>query len=287
MISVVNRVVLLGGSGWIGREITSKSEHVISTNEIRNLINTRSRQDIIDYLRDEINADTKTVVINTIGTKNGNARELLRANYYIPSLISDALRGTSSYLIHIGSASEFGTVQNRLISDDEGLNPQSLYGVSKVLGSLSLSDYKNRIILRPFNLVDKFLVPGHVLLDLRNRTEISCKTGKKIILQNPLTTRAYVTKRFLLKSIEFCIDARPTGTYNICSDNLISYGELCLRMAKLLGFKNKKVDFSTADSTDYCVGNPNKWTLTSGLTERIQHDDLAKIILESTPIEKC
>lgn len=161
------KILLLGSSGFVGKninEIISKTFSVIKTQRLD------IKNDKIVYLDLE---DKNTwqnllplkfdIVINSIGygvVKNEiNCDKFININYILPMELREYLINyfPNLFWIQIGTAFEYSLDCER-IDESSQTNPQTLYGISKLMFSnyLLKSSNRNFLILRPFAMFGKY-----------------------------------------------------------------------------------------------------------------------------------
>lgn len=245
---------------------------------LRSIIDLRNKKEAIEFIKNEISPDRNTIVVNCIGKSKGDLSLLKKSNFEIPDLIGQALARTSAHFVHLGSAAEYGTGRCVLLNENSKCTPLTDYGKTKLRGSKAALMYPNTTVLRPFNIFDLNLPADHVLLDLRRRVYMASSGENEVRLINPRTTRDFISKEFLVRSILCASDLRATGTFNICSGSAISYGEIVSDLAKLRGINNPILIEKETKEIDYCVGNPKSWWKIASLMENTLRKDLVYTI---------
>lgn len=131
----MNRVLLFGASGFLGRHVhralldQPRLSHVSSPGRDRCDLVTAAVEEIADLLRSE----RPTAVVNCTGLLDGEATELMLANTVVTAKLLDAIAtaDTGIRLVRLGSAGEYGPVPFRLpVSETEPTRPVSAYGLS-------------------------------------------------------------------------------------------------------------------------------------------------------------
>ena len=172
---VFERVLIIGGTGFIGSNLVSKliesgcSPTVLSRNKDKNNLpeNLKNKASLVELNIENLSSTknfildfSPTLIINSAATLNLediNGKPVYRTNYEaVRNLLEASLVANVKRIILFGSADEFG---NQPIPQNENLSlqPNSRYASSKAeQTNLAVQMYKNAglpvVILRPFTV---------------------------------------------------------------------------------------------------------------------------------------
>lgn len=271
-------IVVLGSTGWIGTQLIEELDsftYAVPGQVIRQIMevgNPKAR------LKELLDLSTNSIFINLIGNRHGSESEMIVANEEFPNLLADILAPSENFIIHLGSAAEYGTQDPKVaITEDCECKPVSIYGRTKLRGTEYIQSLDNSVVLRPFNVVGANLDEKNILSLILNKTRVAMESTQPMTLQNAHTTRDFVPIEFLLRSIGKAIELRKTGTYNICTGIPISLNEIIQEIMKIGGWKERIISTSL-DPNDVIFGNPSKWLKLSGLSTLISASEIIEIV---------
>ena len=271
-------IVVLGSTGWIGKRLIQELDllaHAVPGEVIRQIMEVRNSK---ARLKELLDVSTNSIFINLIGNRHGSESEMIAANEEFPNLLADILAPSENFIIHLGSAAEYGIQDPEVsISEDCECKPVSIYGRTKLRGTECIQSLDNSVVLRPFNVVGANLDEKNTLSIILNKTRVAMESSQPVTLQNAYTTRDFVPIDFLLRSICKAIELRRTGTYNICTGIPISLNEIIQAIMKIGGWKERIISTSL-DSNDVVYGNPGKWITLSGLSTSISAYEIIEIV---------
>ena len=106
------------------------------------------------------------VVVNAAGSyRLDDAKAATAANYEVPNQLGWLAARSPWRLVHLGSAAEYGpgAAGPEAIDEDHPCRPRSIYGTTKLAGSLAVMRWREQgaqaVVARVFNVVDTDLPP--------------------------------------------------------------------------------------------------------------------------------
>ena len=224
------RLAIIGSSGWIGRSVKALADRSPLCFDTVT-ISTRQPFGEVHDLRARLMPAPDFAVIFLAGLKFGDRAQLFQVNHGLPELLVAALANSGAHLVHIGSAAEYGDPGSaQPIDENFATAPTSDYGSSKLAGTTAVLRYPQSCVLRAFNIADHSMPEGHVLAEIRNKVETACRTGRSVELLSAITTRDFVSRRFVVTSLLHPADMRTVGLFNVCSGVGSSYGQIVEEM---------------------------------------------------------
>ena len=280
----MGRLAIIGASGWIGRAVRSLAATTESTTEVFSVdLNTTFIN--AENVRQILRPAPDLTVMCLAGKKNGARQELYNANAHLPSLIVESLEGSGAHLVHIGSSAEYGDPGTFLpIAEDLAPAPKSDYGASKLAGTEAVLNYRYSCVLRAFNIFDSEMPSGHVLTEISEKIECAYRNGSDVELRSAGTTRDFVTRNFIAKSLIHAAHHRTSGLFNICSGIGLSFQDIVEGAEDFLQYKLAVQDLG-CPSIRSVVGNPDSWFNETGLKEQSRASYVATLLLGTRGVQ--
>ncbi len=190
------RVVLFGGSGFIGRHVRAALEadpaitEVVCTGRDRHDLIAGSAADLTELLR----AEAPQAVVSCVGALGGSDEDLVRANTLVAAKLLEASGPAAprARLVRLGSAGEYGVVAHgHAVTEDDRLEPVGAYGVSHVAGTrlFTLAGESGRadaVSVRVFNPIGPGQPGENVLGRAAQRIREARGSGASVITLGPL-----------------------------------------------------------------------------------------------------
>lgn len=181
------RVVVVGGAGFLGRHVIAELAARPDTD-----VTVVSREsdpptglptvvlDVVDGREHDVERLLRRLrphaVINCAGAVTGDLIAMARANVWLVGILVDALAGTDTRLVHLGSSAEYGPGTPTVpVSETACPRPTSSYALTKLAGTQRVleavsSGRLSGVVLRVFNPIGPGAAPtslvGRVLAEL-------------------------------------------------------------------------------------------------------------------------
>ncbi|MCR6491749.1 NAD(P)-dependent oxidoreductase [Cellulomonas sp. P24] len=267
-------VILIGASGWIGREVGNRLPDS-TTVPAESVLESRG-----DALRPFLE-DGESVVINAAGSRYGPLETMRRYNADLPEILAQQVARFGGHLVHISSAAEYGLEQpGGLCHEDAVAAPTSDYGRTKLSGTRAVLDLHEASVLRVFNIAASEPQEGSAFADIIERVARAVATHADAQLLSAGTVRDWVSLQFVCESIAYAADRRPAGLYNICSGTGVRIGDAVeVALAELAPTSNVR-NLERFPSTTV-IGVPDRWTGVSGLSQALGASALAKVVIRA------
>jgi len=169
--------------------------------------------------------------------------EMFEANSYATyKLVENLLKSNVHYVIFMSSVAVYGSDANLEFKESDSCNPDTIYGLSKLLAENILKFWQKKsgkklTILRPFNIYG----PGNK----KGIIYSFCKSIKENdfveIFGEGNQTRDFLYIDDLVELILKILTRKKQGTYNIGSDNKYSINQVVGIFEDIYGRKIKKV----------------------------------------------
>ena len=257
------KLLVLGGSGLIGKELVRQAAHsheVISTYNNRNLklpnISTIKFcfPDDFESIKKFIIEEKPDVVINLIAHTNLDYCELNKKNAYelnviLTEKISNICNEINSRFIHISSDYVFDGKDGNYKESDE-TNPINYYGYTKKMSEIITLKNSNTVILRTSLVYDSKLESNFLkfIFEKLSRQE-------KIMVYNDILTTPILLDE-LIESILAIIPSNNCGIFHISGETCISRFEFAKSVAKIFGFNENFIIPVSFNSVEYKVPRP-------------------------------
>lgn len=252
-------VLLVGASGWIGRQLARDSERRVEVVPARTVLN--SDGGVLSALV----RSPHPLVINAAGLKAGNPEDLHEVNVHLVEVLASWLGPVGGHLVHLGSAAEYGLGQPDGYCDESAeCAPESPYGRTKLMGTQVALDSGCATVLRLFNILSVPPQPGSPLEDVSLRTRAAIRSGSDVELMSAQTVRDWVPIDFVLASVTSAVSHRPHGVFNVCSGVGVGMGDAVNEACRLLSSASRVRDLRQVPATTV-VGSPEAWRALSGL----------------------
>ena len=238
-------VAVTGGTGFIGGHLISRLQEgnidvrtLIRHNEVpvtygQNITGDLETGEGLEELLDGVD-----MVINLVGKMQPPFKDLVSLNAIVlDNLCQIAIKKGVKKLIHISTAGVYGIPRNnRPFIEKDIPMPDTLYGLSKLLGEQIISFYQRSfklpiIILRPSNIYGPGSDHGVVYNLIKSQKEI----GKVIIHGNGTQKRDFLYVEDMVDAIIKCLDYDSSwGIFNISTNEPKDLNELVATLGKVL-----------------------------------------------------
>lgn len=188
-----------------------------------------------DDIRNQISADKPDIIIHCASLTNieeceENKEYTEKINVGATRTISEAADKHDIKLIYISSDSVYDGVKGNF-SENDKINPQNYYGLSKYLGELEVLKVPDSLVLRTnifgWNIQEKTSLGEWILQSLQERKSI---TGFKDATFSSIYTFE------LARVIDIAIKKNLPGTFNCGASDCCSKYEFAVKIAELFDF---------------------------------------------------
>ena len=281
LVPVTTALIL--GSGWVGRAIAAQPG--IWTSSILANRTTYPWLAAGDTaagaeLRDFIERNGVTTVINTAGKLAGPHDELVAANVDFVRWLVDSLQGVEIRLVHLGSASEYGDPGTaEPIPETAPCRPQGPYGETKHAGVNLVLDAMDRglnaVVARGFNICGSGLPPTSPLGQWLTDVAALPEDGGTIRVWEAQTFRDFIRLDDLARGVaRLSVIDEPPAIVNICSGVGLFYGEIVQWLLQASG-KTAEVVSLDQGGIMSVVGDPRLFRSITGLDPQMSYQIIA------------
>lgn len=203
-----------------------------------------------DDIRNQISADKPDIIIHCASLTNieeceVNKEYTEKINVGATRTISEAADTHDIKLIYISSDSVYDGVKGHF-SENDKINPQNYYGLSKYLGELEALKVPDALVLRTnifgWNIQEKTSLGEWVLKSLRERKSIN---GFKDAIFSSIYTFE------LARVIDIAIVKNLSGTFNCGASDCCSKHEFAVKIAELFDFDKSLIIPISIDDYDF------------------------------------
>lgn len=189
---------------------------------------------------DECEVDkTTTKRINVLATKN----------------IVDEVMNNDVKLIYISTDAVYDGVKGNFLEDD-GINPQNCYGVTKYEGELEVLRKENSLVLRTnlfgWNIQNKNSLGEWILEEVKGKRRINC-------FRDAYFSTIYTME--LARVIDISVKKNLSGVYNCGSSDRCSKYEFALKIVGFFGLDKALITPISIDEFDFKARRGKKLTL--------------------------
>ena len=282
------RVLLTGGSGFIGKrlikklsciddvEITSLGIEKISSRLINEIIVPGFDCNIESYLEGKEFDCIIYLAGAGVNPSDRNIESLINVNsFMLSNLMSKFGDKKLKAVIYAGSSSEYASQHcSGNISEDHPLETQKLYGVTKVTGGMLALAVGHQLKipvahLRIFNAYGPGEAPHRLLpsliKNLKNNNSVDLSEGRQVrdfIYVDDICDAIISGLMHLLNG------TMDSGTYNISTGIGTAVRDFAVKVSKIMGVSEKLLNFGAIplriDDHAFVVGNPEKFMKACG-----------------------
>lgn len=211
-----------------------------------------------------------------------NADELWRVNVRGTAVLIDSLHRAGLgdvRIVCIGSAAEYASAGNGIISETSDVGPVSEYGRSKLAQSLLALSFARAfgqevIVARTFNLIgpgtSEQLVPGAMLKKLKTAS------SRTMAVSDAYSSRDFVDIRDAVAAYwELLNKGKENNVYNVCYGSSTTIAELAEKFVENLAGKSSveiKIDYMDKKRARHVLGSNEKIRQDTGWTPSISID---------------
>lgn len=260
------RVVLLGGSGFIGRQIAS----VLDANGVTVLslgsqhLNL-SEPHAVKRLQQELRSTDSVVLLSAITPDKGRSPDSFITNLLMLKHICEALQKVNvNHFVYFSSDSVYGRVQSYL-SEDSALAPQDLYGVMHLSREFMLSELRDI----PIVVLRVTMVYGagdtHGSYGPNRFFREALQNNRIVIFGCGSELRDHIHVNDVAAITVQCINMRTTGLLNIATGKSSTFKEVATMVSAQFSTKIELVEHPRAvqiTHRHFDITNLIKWNPT-------------------------
>ena len=275
-------VLVTGAGGLIGTELLPLLEGAVASGDRR-----RCDLSVPGQAAELVETVQPGTIVHLAGGTSPSRQEVYRKNVLttVHLLEAAARLGDRPYCIVLGSAAEYGEVEEDLVTESSPLRPVTEYGRAKLAQTALAESICEAAglpltILRPFNLVSPRLPPSSPLGNLRDqllRGERTVECGRLDVVRDfvPVSAVAEAIRRLVASPA-------PGQALNVCSGVGIELGAVLKAMAERLGVAVRivqKPELLAIPAAPRVVGDPSRLSRLTGLRIEVTAEGLAGLLL--------
>lgn len=250
----MKRVAISGASGFVGRNLV---EYLAKSKKYTLRV---SKGDLLDAsIADKFLKDTD-ILINLVGGFTLPFSDQVKKNILVlESLCNSAVQNKVQKIIHISAVAAYGSPKTgKVFKEEDKLNPDTLYGLSKKMGEEVLHYYQKNyglkyIVLRPPNIYG----PGSDHGVTFNFVKSIINTGQVTIEGSGTQKRDFLFVEDLVRAIDLSIiSTRNNEVFNITNGKIYNLLEVVKVLEKVVDKKIKIIyKESIKSSKNVSAGN--------------------------------
>ena len=245
---LVERVLILGGSGFIGQNIVEKLSH-----KTKNVVSLGSKNldltapDSVDKLKNILNKSDTVIFLSAITPDKGKNIATFTKNILMMQHFIDAIKTSPvAHIIYLSSDAVYGFDQS-YISEESPVAPESLYGVMHLSREIMLSEVHEipHAILRVTMVYGKG--DSHFAYGPNRFYDSALKNKTIEIFGNGEEYRDYIHIDDLVSIIEKIICLKSVGLINIASGVSSTFNDIANKIINNISHtieivKNKRIN---------------------------------------------
>ena len=230
--------------------------------------------------------DACDTVINTVGRLTGTEEELREANDVFVGWLVDVIEGSSTRLVHVGSASEYGDPGSAApIAESAPCVPLGAYGTTKHAGSLRVLELAasghDAVVARGFNLVSNRVAPSSPIAQwLRDIAALKSAGGDGVVeVWEGQTLRDFIQLDDAVRALaQLGTTTTPIPTVvNLCSGVGLHYGEIVRRLVARAGINAEVVSLDQGGIMSV-IGDPSRLISICGFVPEMHYELLVNTV---------
>lgn len=280
----MTKVVLFGAGGQLGRDIIrhlSKKNHTLITFTHEELDITH-----FDKVKEVIISTRPDVVFNCTAWNRvddaelpQNHRIVFKINSFAPAIMAQAASKVDSVFVNISTDYVFDGRKGSPYTEDDPVNPLSVYGLSKLLGELLVKKHAKRyVIVRSGGLygIGGSCFSGRTYRNFVERVIESAIAGKKMrIVKDVFSAPTYTLD--LARKICELVEERFEGLIHIMQKGAVSWFEFSKKVCELMDLDSSHIEPVSYDELKPLAERPRFSVLYNSKLERMKKNDMMDV----------
>lgn len=263
-------VVLIGASGWLGRDLVNRLPNQVSI----------PASEVLGGSLAYLGSVTRNpqVIVNAAGYMGDDAQLTMDVNFRLVQELVHYAEVSGARILQLGSAAEYGASQGaRMLREDTPEAPTSAYGEAKLRATMAVRESGLGAVLRIFNVAAGPPKPGSPLEDVVRRVSHAEVSGFAELLSAE-TRRDWISKEFVLRVILSAVNRPVTGVFNVCSGRATSMREIADHLLLRVGIDAEVRDLQLSEPS-VVLGDPERLKMQAGLFECLDASQLARVVI--------
>ena len=244
----MKNILFFGATGRLGKNwlqnliknnkvfinINQSNFKIVHKNVTKIKLNLNNKKNIINFIKkNNIDLIINCIALTNIELCEQNKKKSLKVNYVIPSKIFNFAKKMNIHFVHISTDMLYPDSKKKS-KENSKLKIHNHYSKMKIRSEHLIKKYKKSLIIRTnffgFSSKDNPTFSDKIIFD-------SKKNRKTYLWGDVYFTPVYVGN--LIKIINFLIQRKKIGIYNISSTECVSKYNFGIKISKILNLKNK------------------------------------------------
>ncbi len=227
-------VIILGAKGTLGTELMKIFPGSLGWDkedcDVTNLQQLKSK---LGELKDQIDTVINCVAFNDVDGAESNVETAVLLNSTVPKNLAQICKDFGFTLVHFSTNFVFDGQKGEYVEKDE-VNPQSIYGQSKVLGERAVLEAKCKAYVVRTSVLfgKKGLSPSSKRSFVDIMLDLSTSTNEVRAIKDEVNSVTYVVD--LAQAVKNLLEAKPEyGIYHLTNSGQASWFDFAQEIFKL------------------------------------------------------